>query len=57
MVIKIVKNFFSRIFLNIFRNKKKIKLGFYGPPNAGKTSLANRVCKDFTGEELGTTKR
>jgi len=57
MVIKIVKNFFSRIFLNIFRNKKKIKLGFYGPPNAGKTSLANRVCKDFTGEELGSVSK
>jgi len=29
-------------------------LGFYGPPNAGKTSLANSICKDWTGEELGT---
>jgi hypothetical protein len=32
---------------------KTVKLGFYGPPNAGKTSLANRICKDFTGEEIG----
>ena len=54
MAIKIFKNFFKRIFLNIFKNKKDIKLGFYGPPNAGKTSLANRVCKDFTGEEIGS---
>src|SRR3989344_8435532 len=53
MEIKIVKNFFSRILSSIFRRKKEIKLGFYGPPNAGKTSLANRICKDFTGEELG----
>ena len=53
MVIKILKNFFKRIFNNIFKNKKYIKLGFYGPPNAGKTSLANRICKDFTGEEIG----
>ena len=53
MVIKVFKNFFKRIFLNIFRDKKDIKLGFYGPPNAGKTSLANRICKDFTGEEIG----
>ena len=30
-----------------------MKIGFYGPPNAGKTSLANRICKDWTGEELG----
>ena len=53
MVIKILKSFFKRVFSNIFKNKKNIKLGFYGPPNAGKTSLANRICKDFTGEEIG----
>ena len=52
-MVKIFKNFFKRIFSSLFRNKKDIKLGFYGPPNAGKTSLANRICKDFTGEELG----
>jgi len=52
-MVKIFRNFFKRIFSNLFRNKKDIKLGLYGPPNAGKTSLANRICKDFTGEELG----
>ena len=57
MVIKIFKNFFSRIFSNMFKNKKDVKLGFYGPPNAGKTSLANRVCKDFTGEEIGSVSK
>ena len=36
-----------------FKKKKNIRLGFYGPPNSGKTSLANRVCKDWTGEEIG----
>ena len=54
MVIKILKNFFKRIFSKIFKNKGDIKLGFYGPPNAGKTSLTNRICKDFTGEEMGS---
>ena len=38
-------------------NQKEIKLGFYGPPNVGKTSLANRICKDFTGEEMGTVSK
>jgi len=57
MVMKILKNFFKRVFSNIFKNKKNIKLGFYGPPNAGKTSLANRICKDFTGEEIGTVSK
>jgi hypothetical protein len=32
MVIKILKNFFKRIFSKIFNNKEQIKLGFYGPP-------------------------
>jgi len=45
--------FLKRIFNGIFRKKRHIKLGFYGPPNSGKTSLANRICKDWTGEELG----
>lgn len=57
MAIKVFKNFFGRILSKIFKNKKDIKLGFYGPPNAGKTSLANRVCKDFTGEEIGSVSK
>jgi len=57
MVIKIFKDFFQRIFSSLFKNKKNISLGFYGPPNAGKTSLANRICKDFTGEEIGSVSK
>jgi len=53
MVIKIIKNFFKRMFHGMFSGKKHISLGFYGPPNAGKTSLANRLCKDWTGEDIG----
>jgi GTPase len=52
-----VTNFFKKIFSSMFKNKRHIKLGFYGPPNAGKTSLANRICKDFTGEEIGTVSK
>jgi len=52
-MVKVITNFFKRIFSNIFKGKKDIKMGFYGPPNAGKTSLANRICKDFTGEDMG----
>jgi GTPase len=57
MVIRVIRNFFSRIFLDIFRKRKEFSLGFYGPPNAGKTSLANRICKDWTGEEIGTVSK
>ena len=53
MEIKILKNFTKRIFDLFFRKRGQISLGFYGPPNAGKTSLANRICKDWTGEEIG----
>ncbi len=52
-MLKILRDFSKRILRNIFKGKNEIKLGFYGPPNAGKTSLANRICKDWTGEELG----
>lgn len=52
-----LKGFFRKIFFNIFGRKKELKLGFYGPPNAGKTSLTNRICKDFTGEEIGTVSK
>jgi len=37
----------------MFQNKKQIKLGFYGPTNSGKTTLSNRICKDWLGEEIG----
>lgn len=41
----------------LFSKKKDIKLGFYGPPNAGKTTLANKICKDWIGEEMGTVSK
>jgi GTPase len=53
-MLKILKKFSQRIFGTIFRQRKNFKIGFYGPPNAGKTSLANRICKDWTGEEIGS---
>ncbi len=34
--------------------KKHAKIGIYGPPNAGKTTLANRIARDFTGETVGS---
>lgn len=57
MVTERIRKFFKRIFFKIFRQKRELKLGFYGPPNAGKTSLTNRICKDFTGEEIGSVSK
>lgn len=34
--------------------KKKAKIGIYGPPNAGKTTLANRIIRDWTGDAMGS---
>ncbi|MFW3147025.1 MAG: Era-like GTP-binding protein [Thermoplasmatota archaeon] len=38
----------------LFR-KKQLSIGIYGPPNAGKTTLANRISRDWTGEPVGKT--
>jgi len=52
-MLKILKSFAKRILQRIFKKREAIKIGFYGPPNAGKTSIANKICKDWTGEEIG----
>ncbi len=53
-MLAIIKSFSRRILNSLFKKRDNIKIGFYGPPNAGKTSLANAICKDWTGEEIGT---
>lgn len=40
-------------FLQAFFRKKRSRIGIYGPPNAGKTTLANRIARDWTGENMG----
>ncbi len=34
----------------MFRLRRNVRLGIYGPPNTGKTTLANRIITDFVGE-------
>ncbi|HEC81989.1 MAG TPA: AAA family ATPase [Thermoplasmatales archaeon] len=41
--------FIQRLF-----GKKHAKIGIYGPPNVGKTTLANRIARDLTGEIVGS---
>ncbi|HIH70329.1 Era-like GTP-binding protein [Methermicoccus shengliensis] len=41
----------------IFRllgRKRTARIGIYGPPNAGKTTLANRILRDWSGEAMGS---
>ena len=44
---------FSNIIKKIF-GKKHAKIGIYGPPNVGKTTLANRILRDWTGDIMGS---
>jgi len=48
------RNFLNGFIANLFSKKKNVKIGLYGPPNAGKTSIANKICADWLGEEMGT---
>jgi small GTP-binding protein len=47
----------KKFFKNLFREQKEIRLGCYGSPNAGKTTLANRIAKDFLGKEVGSVSK
>lgn len=42
---------------NFFRLRQDISLGIYGCTNVGKTTLANRICVDWAGEEMGKASR
>ena len=49
-----INKFIQRLLNDLFRKKKHVKLGLYGPPNGGKTTLANRICQDWLGEDMGS---
>jgi len=53
-LIAIIKRMLNKFLKDIFKKKSHVKLGLYGPPNGGKTTLANRICKDWLGEEMGS---
>ena len=52
-MIDFLHDFISKVFRDIFKRKKHLKLGLYGPPNGGKTTLANRITEDWLGEKMG----
>lgn len=56
-MIKFLRSFIKRMINQLFKAKRHIKLGFYGPVNSGKTTLANRICKDWLGEKIGTVSK
>lgn len=48
-----IKNFSLAKKLRAIFGKKHVKIGIYGPPNVGKTTLANRIARDWCGDTLG----
>ncbi len=52
MAFKGFKRILNRI-SGLFKKKSEVRIGIYGPVNAGKTTLANMICKDWIGEEMG----
>ena len=51
-MIKNISRFLSNLFSSIFKRRRSVKLGLYGPTNSGKSTLANRISKDWLGEEM-----
>jgi small GTP-binding protein len=43
-----------RFIYRLLLRKDKLKIGIYGPPNAGKTTLVNRILRDWTGDIMGS---
>ena len=39
---------------NLFKKNKKVSIGFYGHPNSGKTTLANKIAKEWMGKKVGS---
>ncbi len=56
-MLSIFKKFVTKVFRDLFRRRKNLKIGLYGPPNAGKSTLANKICKDWLGEEMSTVSK
>lgn len=52
-MLTVLRVFLNRFLKDLFKRKKHLRIGLYGPPNGGKTTLANRICKDWLGEEMG----
>jgi small GTP-binding protein len=48
-----MQNIFRRFLNRLLGKDKKLKIGLYGHPNSGKTTLANTMTNDWLGKPLG----
>jgi len=48
-----LKDSLQRVTDSLFAEDEQKRIGIYGPPNAGKTTLANRIARDWTGDAIG----
>ncbi len=53
-MISVFRRFVNKVFRDLFNRKGELKIGLYGPPNGGKTTLANRISQDWLGEDVGS---
>ncbi len=47
-------DYLKEFLTNLFEEQGDVQLGLYGPPNGGKTTLANTIAEDWLGEEVGS---
>jgi small GTP-binding protein len=47
------RKFFQDILDKLMGKERKLKIGFYGHPNSGKTTLANTMSNDWVGKPIG----
>ncbi|MFB6079661.1 MAG: GTP-binding protein [Haloferacaceae archaeon] len=52
-----IRDSISRVTELLFAGSEPKRIGIYGPPNAGKTTLANRIARDWTGDAVGPESR
>jgi small GTP-binding protein len=45
---------FKLAFYRLLKKRIDVKLGIYGPTNVGKTTLANRITRDWVGDDMGS---
>jgi GTP-binding protein Era len=52
-----IRDSITRVTELLFSGPEPKRIGIYGPPNAGKTTLANRIARDWTGDAVGPESR